>query len=29
MNLLNPLIDAGIVERVGGKKTGRYKLRRP
>lgn len=28
MDLLNPLIEAGIVEKVGGKKTGRYSLRR-
>lgn len=28
MDLLNPLIEAGIVERVGGKKTGRYRLRK-
>lgn len=27
MNLLNPLLDAGLVEKVGSKKTGRYKLR--
>ena len=27
MNLLNPLIDAGLVEKVGTKKTGRYRLR--
>ncbi len=26
MDLLNPLIDAGLVERIGGKKTGRYSL---
>ena len=26
MDLLNPLIDAGLVEKVGGKKTGRYFL---
>lgn len=29
MDLLNPLLDAGLVERVGGKKTGRYVLRQP
>ena len=29
MNLLRPLLDAGLVERVGGKKTGRYKLSKP
>lgn len=28
MDLLNPLIEAGIVEKVGGKKTGRYSLRK-
>lgn len=27
MNLLNPLLEAGLVERVGGKKSGRYVLR--
>lgn len=27
MNLLRPLIEAGVVERVGGKKTGHYTLR--
>jgi Fic family protein len=27
MDLLRPLLDAGLVERVGGKKTGRYVLR--
>ncbi|MEO6390769.1 MAG: Fic family protein [Pyrinomonadaceae bacterium] len=27
MDLLRPLIDAGIVEKVGGKKTGRYTLK--
>ena len=27
MKLLRPLLDAGIVEKVGSKKTGRYKLR--
>lgn len=26
MNLLQPLIDAGLVEKIGGKKTGRYLL---
>jgi len=26
MDLLHPLLDAGIVERIGGKKTGRYRL---
>jgi len=29
MDLLHPLIDAGLVEKIGGKKTGRYVLRRP
>jgi Fic family protein len=29
MDLLNPLIEAGLVEKVGGKKSGRYTLRRP
>jgi hypothetical protein len=28
MDLLNPLLKAGMVEKVGGKKTGRYALRR-
>jgi len=28
MDLLRPLLDAGVVEKVGGKKTGRYVLRR-
>lgn len=28
IDLLNPLLEAGLVERVGGKKTGRYILRR-
>lgn len=27
MDLLNPLLEAGLIERIGGKKTGRYKLR--
>jgi cell filamentation protein, protein adenylyltransferase len=27
MNLLNPLLEAGLIERIGGKKTGRYTLR--
>ncbi|MDP2787884.1 MAG: Fic family protein [Pseudomonadota bacterium] len=27
MDLLHPLLDAGLVEKVGGKKTGRYALR--
>ncbi len=29
MNLLRPLLDAGLVEKVGGKKTGHYVLRQP
>jgi len=29
MDLLRPLRDAGLVEKVGGKKTGRYVLRNP
>ena len=29
MDLLRPLIDAGLVEKVGGKKTGHYVLRNP
>ncbi|MSR59811.1 MAG: Fic family protein [Planctomycetaceae bacterium] len=29
MDLLRPLIDAGIVERIGSKKNGRYALRQP
>ncbi|NBS56862.1 MAG: Fic family protein [Betaproteobacteria bacterium] len=29
MNLLQPLLEAGLVEKVGSKKTGRYKLRNP
>jgi Fic family protein len=28
MNLLNPLLEAGMIERIGGKKTGRYALRK-
>jgi DNA-binding IclR family transcriptional regulator len=28
MDLLNPLIKAGIVERTGGKKSGKYVLRK-
>ncbi len=27
MDLLRPLLEAGLVEKVGGKKTGRYVLR--
>jgi len=27
MNLLRPLLEAGVVEKVGGKKTGRYSLK--
>jgi Fic family protein len=29
MNLLRPLLDAGLVEKLGGKKTGRYVLKNP
>jgi Fic family protein len=29
MDLLRPLLDAGVVEKVGGNKTGRYVLRNP
>ena len=29
MDLLNPLLEAGLVEKVGSKKTGRYKLSNP
>lgn len=29
MDLLRPLLDAGLVEKVGGKKTGRYSLKKP
>jgi Fic family protein len=29
MDLLRPLLDAGVVERVGGKKTGHYTLQKP
>jgi predicted HTH transcriptional regulator len=29
MDLLRPLIEAGLVEKVGSKKTGRYKLSNP
>jgi Fic family protein len=29
MNLLRPLLEAGVVERIGGKKTGYYTLRQP
>lgn len=28
MDLINPLIDAGMIEKTGGKKTGRYSLRK-
>lgn len=28
MDLLRPLLEAGVVEKVGGKKTGRYSLRK-
>ena len=27
MNVINPLVEAGIVEKVGTKKTGKYRLR--
>jgi Fic family protein len=29
MNLLRPLLEAGLVEKIGGKKSGHYALRRP
>jgi Fic family protein len=29
MDLLHPLLEAGLVEKIGSKKTGRYALRRP
>lgn len=29
MDLINPLLAAGMIEKTGGKKTGRYGLRRP
>ncbi len=29
MDLLHPLLDAGLVQKVGGRKTGRYALRTP
>jgi Fic family protein len=29
MDLINPLLEAGLIEKVGTKKTGRYRLRRP
>jgi Fic family protein len=29
MDLLRPLLEAGLVEKLGGKKTGRYTLRKP
>lgn len=29
MDLLRPLLEAGLVEKVGGKKTGRYVLKNP
>jgi len=29
MDLLRPLLSAGLIEKVGGKKTGRYSLRKP
>lgn len=29
MNLLHPLLEAGLVEKIGGRKTGRYALQKP
>ncbi len=29
MDLINPLLEAGMIEKTGGKKTGRYTLRKP
>jgi DNA-binding MarR family transcriptional regulator len=29
MDLLHPLLEAGLVEKAGGKKTGRYALKKP
>jgi predicted transcriptional regulator len=29
MNIIKPLVEAGLVEKVGTKKTGRYRLRTP
>jgi Fic family protein len=29
MNLLNPLLEAGLIERTGNRKTGRYTLKKP
>ena len=29
MDLLRPLLEAGLVEKIGGKKTGRYTLKIP
>lgn len=29
MDLIRPLVDAGFIEKIGGKKTGRYRLCRP
>ena len=29
MDMLRPLLEAGLVEKIGGKKTGRYVLRKP
>jgi len=29
MDLLRPLLNAGLVEKIGGKKTGRYVLKKP
>ena len=28
MDLINPLLEAGMLEKTGGKKTGRYNLRK-
>jgi predicted HTH transcriptional regulator len=27
MDVLRPLLDAGLIEKIGGKKTGRYTLK--
>ena len=29
MDLLRPLLELGLVEKIGGKKTGRYSLKQP
>ncbi|MDQ6966161.1 MAG: helix-turn-helix domain-containing protein, partial [Mariprofundaceae bacterium] len=29
MDMLRPLLDAGVVEKIGGNKTGRYVLKNP